>query len=148
MKPMIGRISCGRGLGGGTKYFRVEVHPDAKSMRRSICENDRWIRRRIGPCAHGHARTAAMCRYYGSWWERRHNTVGTLYFHRNCFGAGVVAHECTHAALYFIKPHNEPFTFTRAMDERLAMQVHTLVRRFWRWWYSRNPGQEPRQRVP
>ena len=84
-----------------------------------------------------------MARYYGSWWERRHKIVGTLFFHRGVFGAGVVAHECTHAARYFTAPSNVPFTFTAKMDEPLAMTCHLLVRRFWIWWYKRNPERRP-----
>lgn len=139
MKVLVGKVSAGRGLGGKAKHYRVEVHPNAKSMRRAICANDRWLRKQqMGPVRSGYSDTQALARYFGSWWERRHACIGVVYFHRDTFGAGVVAHEMTHAALYSIMPRSCPFVFTQRMDERLAMAVHRLVRGFWRWYYREN----------
>lgn len=139
MKVLHGKVSSGRGLGGKAKHYRVELHPNARSMRRAICENDRWLRKKgMGPIRSGYSDTQAMARYYGTHWERRNACIGVVYFHRDVFGAGVVAHEMTHAALYATAPGKFPFVFRKHHDERLAMAVHRLVRGFWRWYYRVN----------
>ncbi len=140
MSKMVGYISAGRARDGKTKYYRVELHDTIKEMRRAISADDRRVRKLgLGPVSGNNSRTLAKARHLGSRYERSHKSVGTVFFNREVFGAGVVAHEMTHAALYFVKPFNFPFVFKHEMDEKLATKVHQLVRRFWKWYYKRNP---------
>lgn len=133
------RLPVGRGADGRMRYYRVEVHADAASMRKALRDGAAWLRKqRLCEARTDFAGVSAMTCYFGSWWQQEHADIGCVYFHRGEFGHGVVAHEMTHAALSFISPGAGEFVFTNAMHERLALSVHRLVRGFWRWYYREN----------
>ncbi len=139
MRVRTTKLPVGRGSDGRTRYFRVEVHPDAESMRKAIRERTEWLTKR-GPRAsrRGFGQSLALAFYFGGWWSKRNAVIGHVYFNRDTFGPGVVAHEMTHAAMAFVSPGPPPFTFTSDLDERLAMSVHRLVRGFWKWYQREN----------
>lgn len=71
--------------------------------------------------------------------------AGTILFHREGFGVGVVAHEMTHAALAFARREGFAMdaaigdsTSTRACanEERFCNVIGNLCAQFWREWYA------------
>jgi hypothetical protein len=59
---------------------------------------------------------------------------GNVCFHAGFIGVGVVAHEMTHSAMYFMRHKRWPVTIRGPHDdEKLAGLVGELVRQFWVW---------------
>ena len=76
-------------------------------------------------------------------WQRR-AICGFVLLHNGHLGAGYVAHECYHAATYYVgrregktgSPYDD-----RELDERIAWIGGQLVADFWSEFYKRNPVQ-------
>lgn len=93
----------------GKHYFNVIVFQTKKEMW------DWWAAYKkmrgdqggdLSKC-HGEREFAAMCVPYerllihSDGTEEQHNDIGTLIFHRKRLGAGIISHECNHAALWW-----------------------------------------------
>ena len=75
---------------------------------------------------------AAVDLVNGCW--KKSDNIGEIIFHEGFLGAGVVAHEMTHAALYSVcKRRNggAKFHLTEKDDERLAFACGEMCRQFW-----------------
>jgi hypothetical protein len=82
---------------------------------------------------------AQAARWYGHWGVIPREHVGQVLFYKRFLGAGVVAHEMTHAALYDVAAHARGggYRLTARDDERLASVAGELSRQFWCRWYRR-----------
>lgn len=85
-----------------------------------------------------------------SWWDslelvkgrwRKSKCVGQVIFHSKFFGAGVVAHEMCHAALYHVSAgrskYSNKFELTKRDDERLATVCGEMCRQFWNRYFTK-----------
>lgn len=118
-----------------TPYLIVRVFPNRDVMRKHLDALDG----RYGFSSDiDWSDTIAACRQrqvrYGDKDRRWH---GVLCFFTGGFGAAVVAHEMTHAALYHHSRGLFPFKVTKKMDEQLAWTVGDLCRQFWLLWWSK-----------
>jgi hypothetical protein len=74
-------------------------------------------------------------------WHKSDN-IGEIIFYRDFLGAGVVSHEMTHAALYWVtSKKNTDFGYRLDFkdDERLAEAVGQMCRQFWVKWFKKFP---------
>ena len=65
--------------------------------------------------------------------------IGFLCFHLNCFGAGIVSHEMTHAALFWLHRLHIPLAQLDedvALAERFCLAQGQMVRDFWSKWFA------------
>lgn len=92
---------------------------------------------------------AQATRWYGRWRGIPRDHVGQVLFHKRFLGAGVVAHEMTHAALYDVGAHGPRGSWRLAArdDERLATVAGELSRQFWCRYY-RKPAFRRVAKVP
>lgn len=78
----------------GGKYVDVKLYPDRAAMRRAISRSawrERGIRDKFGD-------TEA---YFDGVVVDGGDLMGTMYFHPGSYEPGMIAHECTHAALHW-----------------------------------------------
>lgn len=118
--------------GGSTTHYRVLVFPSRKAMYayREVSTP------RVDKGAHGRFRYEAITKY-------RHRTAfgivldgcGEIHFHQQFVGVGVVAHEMTHAARYFLESVRRMKPGSRRWDETMARCVGDLCRQFWTCYY-------------
>jgi len=121
------------------QFYRVFVFRDKATMHAFRNEQTRanpTIFRRL-------SRYQAIAQ--GWWMEtngRRDNCIGQVLFHAKFLGAGVTAHEMTHAALYAVAGRTKKgYELTEAQDEVLADVVGQMVGQFWRaWWRWEKQG--------
>ena len=140
--PIIFTVRCKDGPG---PYYRVYIFEDVDSMR--AWGNTHDIQKRKGyfkGCeAHVQAMTAMRLRK-GHW--RKLLYIGWVAFHKGNIGSGIVSHEMTHAALYFMgrwKRRLRMSDANRRFDECLAWTQGWLVKQFWDKYYKRFPYEEP-----
>lgn len=82
--------------------------------------------------------------------ETRLDEMGQILLHQAAVGAGVVAHECTHAALAWarrvglsIAPSLDGPQDAPEADERLCWVLGWLVSQFWTEYFRRCPAEDP-----
>lgn len=73
---------------------------------------------------------------------RKWNVRGDIFFYKRALGSGIVAHEMTHAALYWFE--KRVGLINRKNEEELAWCLGSLVAQFWRKFY-RLSGDRKRQ---
>ena len=142
-KDLIGmihfRIRC---VGKGSPSFCVRIFPDKQAMRA-------WANTQNPGKTGQYAKAEASVHSYqrlrlkdGRW--RRLPDMGWIVFHRGHIGAGIVSHEMTHAALYYLqfwRPQlHRRLQTSRKADEVLAWVQGWLVAQFWRKFYKANDG--------
>jgi len=133
------RVRC---VGKGSPYFSVHIFPDKQAMRAWASRQNPDKTARYGKSeasVHAYARS----RLVSGWWQRQADT-GWIVFHMGHMGAGIVSHEMTHAALYYLQFHRPQLhrrlqTSPKA-DEVLAWVQGWLVAQFWRKFYKANGG--------
>ena len=72
--------------------------------------------------------------------KKVHPNIGHMLFYTGGFGAGVVAHEMTHATVYWMQRHTR-MSFAKLpdckrTDERFAYVLGSMVNQFWRKYYK------------
>lgn len=76
----------------------------------------------------------------GGRWKRHHN-IGHILFYTGGFGAGVVAHEITHATVYWAARHTRlnlaRLRSDQNTDERFADVLGSMVAQFWSAYWRR-----------
>ncbi len=80
----------------------------------------------------------------GKW--RRSLNLGQILFHDGGYGAGIVAHEMSHAALYSFNGWRR--RSPNRLDEALAWRIGFMVSEFWREYYKRRPHDAPSPKKP
>ena len=134
------RIRC---VGKGSPTFCVRVFPDKRAMRA-------WVSTENPLHPGQYAKSEASVHAYGRWrlvhgltWQRQPD-MGWIVFHVGHVGAGIVSHEMTHAALYYLqfwRPQlHRRLQTSRQADEVLAWVQGWLVAQFWRKFYKANGG--------
>ncbi len=123
-------------------YFTVHIFRDRAAMRSWAKIN---ASRFGGPVSTYRVAEAAVHswnihRLSSAKWSRSEDT-GWIVFHRKRIGAGIVSHEMTHAALYYLMLWR-PQLFrviqrSRRADEALAWVQGWLVTQFWREFFRR-----------
>ncbi len=127
-------------------YYRVLIFPSKAAMyeyerllAKSMC---RRSGRRLIKGVRGAFRFEAIAhryhgfrRYRGKW--RRSRNLGHILLYDGGFGAGIVAHECLHAALYSFPRWR--IRKTGLLDEALAWRTGWLVNQFWERYYEARP---------
>lgn len=108
-------------------YVEVAVYRDVKTMRAAL---ERLCRR---PPAYFHNTQAAAHSWILNTLPRHR---GIVVFHRGQLGSGIVAHEMTHAADFYVRGYMKFKPNSNAGQEALASSVGTLVNAFWRWYYK------------
>lgn len=70
---------------------------------------------------------------------------GQMLFCQKAVGAGVVSHECTHAALYWCENNLRKFDPMKnnRHDEKLAWMQGWLTQQFWQKWYKKTGEKGP-----
>lgn len=110
---------------------------------------------RVDPRCEASARGMKVYQLARGKWTRV-NRVGEVCFYAGRCGAGIVAHEMTHAASYWLCNHrrvkpqipsvgNSP---RRGFDERQAYAVGEMVKQFYRAFYRVTDAREPRPARP
>ena len=78
------------------------------------------------------------------WTPQPGKRVGCIVLPLDYIGAGIVSHELTHAALYWISRRTAlraiAYEDRHRLDERLANTQGWLVTQFWRHWYRTDAG--------
>jgi hypothetical protein len=121
---------------GRPEYIRVLIFPDRTSMhafRRAQNAVSPGLRR-IGRDRFEAQATVWIAVRKVKGRLRQMKNRGQVLFHSGYLGAGVVAHEMTHIALYSVAQRRRGCTYrlTKPMDERLATMVGYLCIGFWR----------------
>lgn len=134
-EPKQKRLYLGRK--GASPFYNVLVFRDQAEM----AEFCRQVDKRAGDRAGNYSRTWGMCRCFKTAAKRRprRGQIGFVVLHRQQIGAGIVSHEMTHAALYYVGWEEFPVRISKRLDERLAWVQGYLVQQFWQWFY-RQPG--------
>ena len=132
--PVTFRLRCFRGDG---PYYVVRIFDTKEAMRQwATTQNPRqasWYRNAEAAVhAYRILRVVNGQRIKGNGW---------IVFHRHRLGAGIVSHELTHAAFYYLQLWR-PQLFrrlqtSRAADECLAWVSGYLVNQFWVTWYKK-----------
>jgi len=128
---------AGRGVGD---FFVVQFYRTKEQMR-----NAARIRVRAdGLSAGSFAHTLGFCLWYTKLRRRKDRLVrqrecGTVYLCSVAGGAGVVAHEMTHAAYAWLCGRKgwRPRWKDKALDEDIAWTVGWLVTQYWREYWKR-----------
>jgi len=126
----------------GRDYYQVVIHRDRKAMHAAHREE----KRRDGePQAAFRKPKYEALASYNDYRLRRHGRAlklraplrGYVRFHVGALGSGIVAHEMTHAALYWLwyDKRIKPSPARTSTDERLATTVGEMVRQFWSGFY-------------
>jgi hypothetical protein len=123
----------------GRLFFDVRIYPDEQRMRRALRRQDRWLGTR-----RDWSRSEAVCTSFetqiqlrGRW--TRTPRLGVLFFHRRSLGAGLVAHEMTHAAVVWARRvgvsgrrvWHQRGDWEGGANERFADAVGNLCAHFW-----------------
>lgn len=117
-------------------FYRVWLFPDRPTMYAFDRE-----RRRMGIHT-GRNRSDFLAQ--ASWWgakargHRIPNCVGEVIFDISWVGSGLVSHEMTHAALYYLQGSlgvKHVDWRDKKIEERLAYIQGNLVQGFWRQWH-------------
>ncbi len=133
------RVRC---VGKGSPTFCVRIFPDKRAMKA-------WASQENPDRTTSYAKAEASVHAYrrlrltqGRW--HRHADTGWIVFHMGHIGAGIVSHEMTHAALYYLqlwRPQlHRRLQTSRNADEVLAWVQGWLVAQFWRKFYKAHGG--------
>lgn len=117
---------------GDPRNYRVIVFDSKAQMQRyrnvSVANPANWM----GPGRRGKERHEAIACYRdSSAFGKRLSERGEIHFHKGRIGGGIVAHEMTHAASYFLEKDCRMKPGSRRWDEAQARSVGELVRQFW-----------------
>lgn len=74
---------------------------------------------------------------------KRLDCRGEVHVHRRSLGAGVVAHEMTHAANYFLEKDRRMKPGSKRWDEAHATSVGQMTRQFWASYFRAYPDMRP-----
>ena len=67
----------------------------------------------------------------------------TIYFHTKGLGAGIVVHECAHAAIWMLRERGwTKYATSSNSEETFCYLIEHMVRGFWTEWYRLNPPPE------
>jgi len=115
----------------GGPYYEVNIFPDRKKMW-DFC---RVTTKEIG------GRVPRGYEALTQTWVGGGLSLGRVLFHKRELGAGIVAHEMTHAAMWWAKRRRLRPDRPRG-EEHLAWAVGNLVSQFWKRFYEqeRKPG--------
>lgn len=137
----LGRLYCTSVRG---HYVDAFIFPSQKAMYDYIREE-----------GHDPDGCAAMCLGFTKFNEQGNQTkhIGTLCFYRSKLGSGIVSHECTHAALNWLRlkyPRcllgddlsDTPVVSPDHPEEYLCWVVGNLVAQFWSRYYEWGANEE------
>lgn len=120
-------------------FYRVMIFPTLRAYHL-------YVRLRTGLAVKW--RASAHC-----FRSRDGNCVGEVLFHRAMCGAGIVSHEMTHAAAYWlttyrrVKPQYKPgISQLNGWDERQAYAIGRMTTQFYRAYYRLTDAVEPKVR--
>lgn len=83
-----------------------------------------------------HRKFEAICTYWRTIYPvKKRKMIGHVLFYKGYIGAGVVSHEFSHAAFFYLtcklnKPHN------KKTDEQFCTYQGEMVRQFWNKYYT------------
>lgn len=124
------RVKC---LKSGSPYFDVRIFPTQATMREWATAHNPDKQARYADTEAAVYAWRRIVRVRGKW-QRKPDT-GWIVFHRGHVGAGIVSHEMTHAAFYYLqmcRPQLFRVLLTsRKADECLAWVQGFLVAQFW-----------------
>lgn len=135
-------LKCDRRKHGD--FYRVFIFPSPASMKIFWREFCRIMRDRKGNKV-SWCRPSSKFWAQASWWDaidkkgKRDRQRGMVLFSRASVGGGVVSHEMTHAALYWVVNDCKinPLKLRKQDDEKLAWTQGYLVQQFWQKYYRR-----------
>ena len=115
------------------RHYKCLVFGSPEALRAFLAEMDRQCPAIAN--ASGWSDTLACARYFGKF--RTNGTqLGIVAFCKQHIGAGVVAHEMVHAAVYATRPGKSwGWKFPATYDEPLAWTVGDMVAQFYRWYW-------------
>ena len=94
-----------------------------------------------------------MVRDWGGWGELSKTAAGgclrtrgeacIIYLNKQNMGAGIVAHECAHAAIWMLRERGwTKYATSSNSEETFCYLLEYMVRDFWNEWYRLNPPPE------
>jgi hypothetical protein len=136
-QPISFRLRCDR----HGRYYRVLIFPAREAMYQ---HDRRWNRNR--GIRTGRMRFLAIVHSFetlyfkaGRWHSAKR--IGDILFQRENIGVGIVSHEMTHAARYYLQAWRPRLGWkTPRFDETMAWVQGELVRQFWCAFYRRKLG--------
>jgi len=122
---------------GTTDWYRVLIFPRVSQMHEFY--HRQWTSGEVCDCRRMH-KGKMDCQFLGqvSYIRPRppDGSLGQIIFCAKAIGAGVVSHEMTHAAVFYLRNHRGMNISNSKNDERLAYLQGDLTRDFWNQWYA------------
>ena len=117
-------------------YFNVFVFADRAAMHIFDAAQQRKLGREPEPYFEAQVSSWKTVSVRPDGTERVHRLMGTIVFHADCLGAGIVSHEMTHAALRYAERIDLKVDFQddghdAEREERLCWIQGWLVCQFW-----------------
>ena len=106
-------------------YVEVCVYRDVRSMRKALAVLRPHIKWND---------TQACASFWNLKGLPRHR--GIVVFHKERIGSGIVAHEMTHAADFYVRGYRKMDPRSLDGQEALASSVGVLVNEFWSWYWK------------
>ena len=122
---------------GTRNWYRVLIFPRVNQMHEFY--DAQWKSGEVCSCKHQHRGKIdrgflGQVNYIRP--KMPDGSLGQILLCKKAIGAGIVSHEMTHAAVFYLRNHQGMNISNPRNDERLAYLQGDLTREFWREWWK------------